>query len=120
METKALLRLGFFLVCLGPQAVAGETARTTPPNLDPDRLLAIAQAEAQKNGNKAVLFGVWIGARKVLTVALGNSMTTVPATTDMHYRIGGIAETFMSTLLLKLVELKRISLDETIERWFPH
>jgi hypothetical protein len=27
-------------------------------------------------------------------------MTRVPATTDMHYRIGGIAETFMSTLPL--------------------
>ena len=40
--------------------------------------------------------------------AHGDSMTTVPATTDMHYRIGGIAETFMSTLLLMLVEQGRI------------
>jgi hypothetical protein len=42
-----------------------------------------------------------------LTTALGDWMTTVPATTDMHYRIGGIAETFMSTLLLMLVEQGR-------------
>jgi hypothetical protein len=46
---------------------------------------------------------MWVRSREVLTMALGNSMTTVPATTDMHYRIGGIAETFMSTLLLMLV-----------------
>jgi D-alanyl-D-alanine carboxypeptidase len=52
-------------------------------------------------------------------MALGDSMTTVPATTDMHYRIGGIAETFMSTLLLMLVEQGRINLDDKIARWFP-
>jgi D-alanyl-D-alanine carboxypeptidase len=55
----------------------------------------------------------------VLTMALGESMTTVPASTDMHYRIGGIGETFMSTLLLMLVEQGRIGLDEKISRWFP-
>jgi hypothetical protein len=43
-----------------------------------------------------------------LTTALGDWMTNVPATTDMRYRIGGIAETFMSTLLLMLVEQGRI------------
>jgi D-alanyl-D-alanine carboxypeptidase len=42
--------------------------------------------------------------REILTTAQGDLMTTVPATTDMHYRIGGITETFMSTLLLRLVE----------------
>jgi CubicO group peptidase (beta-lactamase class C family) len=63
---------------------------------------------------------MWVRDRKVLTTALGNSMTTLPATTDMHYRIGGIAETFMSTLLLMLVEQGRISLNEKISRWFPH
>jgi CubicO group peptidase (beta-lactamase class C family) len=90
------------------------------PNADPDRLQAIVQAGARKAGLKAVVFGLWVRDREVLTTALGNSMTTVPATTRMHYRIGGIAETFMSTLLLMLVEQGRISLDEKISRWFPH
>jgi D-alanyl-D-alanine carboxypeptidase len=67
-----------------------------------------------------VEFGIWLGDREILTMALGHSMTTVPATTDMHYRIGGIAETFMSTLLLMLVEKERISLDDKISRWFPN
>jgi len=52
-------------------------------------------------------------------MALGDSMTNVPALTTMHYRIGGIAETFMSTLLLILVKQHRIDLDWTIGRWFP-
>jgi CubicO group peptidase (beta-lactamase class C family) len=89
------------------------------PDADPDRLRAIVQAGARKAHTKAVVFGMWVRDREVLTTALGNSMTTVPATTDMHYHIGGIAETFMSTLLLMLVEQGRISLDEKISRWFP-
>ncbi|MGC2400202.1 MAG: serine hydrolase domain-containing protein [Acidobacteriaceae bacterium] len=102
----------------GEQSAMGQDV--PPPNTDPDRLRAIVQAEAQKDGTKAVEFGMWVGDREVLTTALGNSMTTVPATTDMHYRIGGTAETFMSTLLLMLEEQGRINLDETISHWFPH
>ncbi len=102
----------------GEQAAMGEDV--PPPNTDPDQLRAIVQAEAQKDGTKAVEFGMWVDDREVLTTALGNSMTTVPAATNMHYRIGGIAETFMSTLLLMLEEQGRINLDERISRWFPH
>ena len=80
---------------------------------------AIVEPEAQKLGNKAVLFGMWVNDREIVTMALGDSMTTVPAITDMHYRIGGIAETFMSTLLLMLVEQGRINLDDKIAHWFP-
>ena len=94
-------------------------SETVSPNADPGRLRVIVRAEAQKTGTKAVVFGMWVRDREILTMALGNSMTTVPATTAMHWRIGGIAETFMSTLLLMLVEQGRISLDDTISRWFP-
>jgi D-alanyl-D-alanine carboxypeptidase len=58
-------------------------------DLDVAQIRAIVEAERQKAGTAAVLFGMWQGDRELLTVALGNSMTTVPATTDMHYRIGG-------------------------------
>jgi D-alanyl-D-alanine carboxypeptidase len=117
MKIKLLLLLGLFLCC-----VSERTAKShgPPPNADPDRLREIVQTEAQKAGTKAVEFGIWVDDREILTTALGDSMTTVPATTDMHYRIGGIAETFMSTLLLMLVEQQRISLYDKISRWFPN
>lgn len=89
------------------------------PNLDPEKLRAVVTAESEKAGTSAVEFGIWQGEREVLTMALGDSMTTVPATTAMHYRIGGITETFQSTLLMMLVEQGRIKLDDTIDRWFP-
>jgi D-alanyl-D-alanine carboxypeptidase len=125
MRAKLLLLLGLCLCWLGAPAAMGQTvpgspANTERPNANPDRVRAIVQAGAQKAGTKAVLFGMWVRDREVLTAALGNSMTTVPATRQMHYRIGGIAETFMSTLLLMLVEQGRIDLDDKISRWFPH
>jgi hypothetical protein len=82
--------------------VSASGAAEGPPNLDPERLREIVQAEAAKRGARAVEFGVWRAETKLLTMALGTSMTTVPATTNMHYRIGGIAETFVSTLLLMM------------------
>src|SRR5262245_51456001 len=111
----ALLALGLLLELT---AVA-RLAPAAPPNRNPKRVRAIVEALANESGAKAVLFGMWVRNREILTMALGESMTTVPATTDMHYRIGGIAETFMSTLLLMLVEQRRIGLDEKISRWMP-
>ncbi len=114
MKTKRLFPLVLGLCIVGREASVGQTI--PPPNADPDRLQAIVHAGAQAAGAKAVVFGMWIADREVIASALGASMTTVPAATDMHYRIGGIAETFMSTLLLMLVEQGRISLDEKISR----
>jgi D-alanyl-D-alanine carboxypeptidase len=120
MTIKWLLLVGLSLSFVGQQAAFGQTIAGQHPNVDPRRLRAIVEAGAQEAHTKAVVFGVWVDQREILTGALGNSMTTQPATTDMHYRIGGIAETFMSTLLLMLVEQGRIGLDDTIARWFPH
>src|SRR6185369_4800777 len=104
-----LLVLGLSCLLAASSALAQRA-----PNVDPQQVRAIVQASAQKLGTRAVVFGMWQGEREILTMALGTSMTTVPATTDMHYRIGGIAETFMSTLLLMLVEQGRINLDDKI------
>ena len=86
---------------------------------EPAKIRQLVEREAKKAGTQGVLFGLWKNDRELLTLALGNSMTTVPARTDMHFRIGGITETFQTTLLLKLVEPGKISLDDTIDRWFP-
>ena len=120
MKTPCTPLFGLTLWCLGAEALFAQSTPAATANADPERLRAIVQALAHKLGARGVEFGMWVGDREVLTTALGESMTTVPATTDMHYRIGGIAETFMSTLLLMLVEQGRIDLDAPISRWFPH
>src|ERR1700712_653089 len=37
--------------------------------------------------HEAVEFGLWVRDREIPTMALGESMTTAPATTQVHYRI---------------------------------
>lgn len=89
------------------------------PNSDVTQLRAILQTASQQAGAKGVEFGMWIQNTEVLTTALGQSMTSVPARTDMHWRIGGFSELFEGTLLMMLVDRKRIDLDQKISRWFP-
>ena len=106
-------------VPLSQQPDSGAIVARPGFNSDPRILRDIVTSEAAKRNSKAIEFGMWVGNSKILTMALGDSMTNVPALTTMHYRIGGIAETFMSTLLLILVKQHRIDLDWTIGRWFP-
>lgn len=88
-------------------------------NHDAATLQRILQTESAKAGTRAVIFGMWSGGREILTEAIGESTPGVPATTAMHYRIGGITETFLITLLFMLAEQGRIDLDAPISRWFP-
>ena len=46
-------------------------------------------------------------------------MTGVPATADMHFRNGAVAISYVSTLLLILVDEKKVSLDDKLSKWVP-
>lgn len=77
------------------------------------------QSFIQHKPVKAIVYGLWINGKPVSINALGESMTKVPATTDMHFRIGGVTETMLTTLLMQMVEQHKISLDDKISRWYP-
>ncbi|CDZ76288.1 D-alanyl-D-alanine carboxypeptidase precursor [Legionella massiliensis] len=68
---------------------------------------------------KAMIYGLWINGEPVSVQATGESMTAVPATKDMHFRIGGVTETMLTTLLMQMVEQKVVKLDDKISRWYP-
>jgi CubicO group peptidase (beta-lactamase class C family) len=116
-----VLALGSFGVGCGrePAAVQAPPPDAQGPNTDVNQLRSILRAESAKAGTQAVVFGMWVGETEILTEALGNASPGVPATTAMHYRIGGITETFLSTVLLLLSEQGQINLDDKISRWFP-
>ena len=46
-------------------------------------------------------------------------MTGVPATTAMHFRNGAVAISYVSTLLLRLVDDGKVSLDDKLSKWLP-
>jgi len=103
----------FFLFLSGLATAQGS------PNTDVGQLRAVLQTASQHAGTQAVEFGMWQADKEILTTALGHSMTSVPATTDMHWRVGGISELFEGTLLMMLVERHQIDLDQKISKWFP-
>lgn len=67
----------------------------------------------------AAIVRVTMDGEEVITAAYGESMTGVPATADMHFRNGAVAISYMSTLLLQLVDRGEVSLDDPIATWFP-
>ena len=89
---------------------------------DPALAAAVTQVitEQQKKLNlRAVLYTVRVNEQEVVTGAVGESMTGVLATPDMYFRNGAVAEAYMSTLLLRLVDQGVVHLDDRLSTWLP-
>lgn len=85
----------------------------------PDEIVAIAERAMAEYDLKAVILRVLIDGEELVTQALGESITGVPATTDMHFRNGAVAISLVSTLMLLLVDEGLIGLDDPIAPWMP-
>lgn len=72
-----------------------------------------------ENSLKAVIVQVRSNGADVYTGAFGDSMTGVPATSEMHFRNGALAFTYMATLLLEFVDRKKVTLDTKLSAYFP-
>jgi D-alanyl-D-alanine carboxypeptidase len=81
--------------------------------------VALVRREMRAHDLKAVIFSVRVGKRDLVTGAMGDAMTGVPATTRMHFRIGNIAIAYLTTVLLRLADQRRLSLDDRLAKWFP-
>jgi D-alanyl-D-alanine carboxypeptidase len=86
------------------------------------RARAIAQtvsSEFNASGLCSAVFGVWIGGKPVSTGAIGAAMPGVPATRNMRFRTGNVAEAFETTLMLQYVDRGKMRLDDPVAKWFP-
>jgi CubicO group peptidase (beta-lactamase class C family) len=86
---------------------------------DAGAIVALARDIMEQQDVKAVIVRVTIDGQEIVTEALGESMTGVPATTDMHFRNGAVAISYVSTLLLRLVDQKVVTLDDPLATWMP-
>lgn len=84
-----------------------------------DSILNKLENLKEKTNVKSLLAGIWMGEEEVLMTAMGESMTSIPANTDMHVRIGGVSETFLGTILMILAEQGKIGLNDKISKWLP-
>jgi D-alanyl-D-alanine carboxypeptidase len=53
------------------------------------------------------------------SVGMADIEAKIPATELTKYRIGSISKTFTAVLLLRAVEEQKITLSQTINKWFP-
>ncbi|MCB0828505.1 MAG: beta-lactamase family protein [Solirubrobacterales bacterium] len=83
------------------------------------RLQRIVDSSRDQNATKAAIARVDVGRSTVLRTAIGQSETGVPANPRMHFRIGSIAITNLTTLVLQLQDEGRLSLNDKLSRWFP-
>src|SRR6516165_5626402 len=112
----AVLALWIVAGCGGPHPTSptgsGDHAKA-------DAVMRVVRNAMAQAHLKAVIVRVTLDGREIVTQAVGDSMTGVPATTEMHFRNGAVAISYVSTLLLKLVDEKKVSLDDTLSKWLP-
>jgi D-alanyl-D-alanine carboxypeptidase len=118
-STRMGLRASMLAVLSMLLSVPPAAAQGDRPDPTAQHVADMLRSAQTTYGLPAVLCGVWIGDEELLTIALGNSMTGVPATKDMHFRVGGVTLTCECTLLLRLVDQGKVSLDDKLSRWYP-
>ena len=97
------------------------TAQAARPTTDEaDHIVSIVRAVMRQDDLNAAIIRVQVGNRTIVTKELGTSMTGVPATPQMHFRNGAVAVSYLSTVLLKLVDRKVVRLDDKLSRWLPN
>jgi CubicO group peptidase (beta-lactamase class C family) len=82
-------------------------------------IVALARDAMLQNDLRAVILRVTLDGEEVVTAALGESMTGVPATPEMRFRNGAVAMSYMTTLLLQLVDEGVVGLDDPLAQWLP-
>jgi CubicO group peptidase (beta-lactamase class C family) len=107
------------LTSCAPGALPTRTPTSTTDSAKADAVMRIVRDTMAQAHLKAVIVRVTIDGKEVVTQAVGESMTGVPATTSMHFRNGAVAISYVSTLLLTLVDEKKVSLDDKLSKWLP-
>ncbi|MGW0947643.1 serine hydrolase domain-containing protein [Streptomyces sp. NPDC002623] len=83
------------------------------------QVMDIVRQAQQELDLEAALVKVTVDGRELVTGAVGESMTDVPATPAMHFRTGSVGIAFMGTVLLQLVDEHKVRLDDPVSRWLP-
>jgi CubicO group peptidase (beta-lactamase class C family) len=72
-----------------------------------------------KDDAKGVVLRVDVGNDTVVNKGLGISQIGSPVTPDMKWRPGSMAIPVLTTLVLQLQEQRKLSLDDTLSKWYP-
>lgn len=128
-KTKTIILEGIFLITLffsnpvlaqsEKKEISDEIKEASTNHTQEKEIIQIISQQKEKYDLKSVIFGVWQDNKLIASGALGESMEGVPATKEMHFRIGGVTETMVPTILLQLVDEGKVKLDDPISKWAP-
>ncbi|MGB0437916.1 MAG: serine hydrolase domain-containing protein [Mycobacterium sp.] len=107
------------MTACAPAAVSTDPPPPGAGSEKAEAVMHIVREAVTQDHLKAVIVRVTIDGREVVTDAVGESMTGVPATPAMHFRNGAVAISYVSTLLLKLAEDGKVGLDDKLSTWLP-
>jgi CubicO group peptidase (beta-lactamase class C family) len=110
------------LLITGCTPAAPPPAEAPVPGTDrakADAVMKIVRDTMAEAHLKAVIVRASVDGKDVVTQAVGETMTGVPATPNMHFRNGAVAISYVSTLLLILVDEKKVGLDDKLSKWLP-
>jgi CubicO group peptidase (beta-lactamase class C family) len=112
-----------FVICHLSFVIISAAAAATPPDIALQQQMpaveSIIHDAMNRYGLKAIIAAVNSGGQNIYTEAVGESMTGVSATAPMHFRNGAMAFTYISTMLLELVDQKKVSLDTKLSEFLP-
>ncbi len=107
------------LTSCSPAALPLESPVTATENAKAQAVMRVVRDTMSQAHLKAAIVRVTVDGEEIVTEAVGESMTGVPATTAMHFRNGAVAISYVATLLLKLVDENKVSLDDKLSKWLP-
>jgi CubicO group peptidase (beta-lactamase class C family) len=119
---RRIVGLSCALLLLAGCVPAAPPRESPAPTTDPaktDAVMKIVRDTMAQAHLKAVIVRVTADGEEIVTQAAGESMTAVPATTNMHFRNGAVAISYVSTLLLILVDEKKVRLEDKLSKWLP-
>ena len=127
LVTTLAAAVGLVLVTAAGCRMPAPEAESAPSasmavSVDPAQAAAVDQVVKDVMASqhlRAAIVKVSVGGREVITKAYGESMPGVPATTDMHFRNGAVAISYVAIALLQLVDEGVVNLNDKVSKWLP-
>jgi D-alanyl-D-alanine carboxypeptidase len=105
--------------CTTGRHVAGGDICVARGNALATDIVDAVRTSKKRNPIHSVVFGVWKKGKQITTGAIGDALPGVAATRGDHFRVGNVQESFLTTLLLQLVDDGKVSLDDKLAKYIP-
>ncbi len=83
------------------------------------QVLTITRSVMKEQDAKGVVLRVDTGGTTLVNQGLGISQVGSPVTPDMKFRPGSMSIPMLTTIALQLQEQGKLSLDDTLSKWYP-